>query len=97
MQVFFRPLALQDLEAIADFIAADNPSRALSFIAELEEQCNKIAQAPLAYVSRADLAPDLRMCAYGRYLILYQIDDMKLDIVRIAHGARDLFSLFSPD
>lgn len=31
------PLAEQDLEAIGDFIAQDNPHRALTFIAELRE------------------------------------------------------------
>lgn len=97
MQVFFSPLALRDLEDIGDFIAEDSPLRALSFVAELQDQCHKIAQAPLAYVAREELAPSLRMCAYGRYLIFYRIDDVKIDIVRIAHGARDLFSLFSPD
>lgn len=97
MQVFFSPLALCDLEEIGDFIAEDSPLRALSFVAELEAQCHNIAQAPLAYVARDDLAPGVRMCSYGRYLILYRLDDVKLDIVRIAHGARDLFTLFSPD
>ena len=32
MRLFFAPLAEQDLESIADYIAADNPRRAVTFI-----------------------------------------------------------------
>lgn len=35
MRLLFAPLAEQDLESIADYIAADNPRRAVSFIEEL--------------------------------------------------------------
>ena len=38
MRVTISPLAERDLETIGDYIAADNPSRALSFIAELRAQ-----------------------------------------------------------
>lgn len=42
MRLAFTPLAEQDLEAIADYIAADNPTRALSFVRELRAQCQRI-------------------------------------------------------
>jgi toxin ParE1/3/4 len=35
MRVVISPLAERDLEAIGDYIAEDNPARALSFVAEL--------------------------------------------------------------
>ena len=35
MRVTLSPLAERDLEGIGDYIAADNPPRALSLIAEL--------------------------------------------------------------
>ena len=38
MRLNFTPMAEQDLEAIADYIAADNPGRALSFVRELRTQ-----------------------------------------------------------
>ena len=37
MKVIFTKQAESDLEQIADFIALDNPIRALSFIKELEQ------------------------------------------------------------
>jgi toxin ParE1/3/4 len=40
------PLAELDLEALGDYIARDNPHGALSFIAQLREQCERIARHP---------------------------------------------------
>ncbi|UGQ46703.1 type II toxin-antitoxin system RelE/ParE family toxin [Massilia endophytica] len=36
------PQAISDLEEIADYIALDNPRRAVSFIDELRRQCRRI-------------------------------------------------------
>ncbi len=38
-----------DLEAIRSFIAADNPMRAASFVDELLERCESLADAPEAF------------------------------------------------
>lgn len=42
MQCVFSPLAEFDLEEIGDYIARDNPSRAVTFIREIREPCVKI-------------------------------------------------------
>jgi toxin ParE1/3/4 len=42
----FTALAEEDLEAIGDDIATDNPARAASFIQELRVQCQRIAANP---------------------------------------------------
>jgi toxin ParE1/3/4 len=49
MRLTLTPLAEQDLEAIGDYIAADNPTRAVSFIRELRAQCQRIAANPPGY------------------------------------------------
>jgi len=41
-----RPKAVADLEAIGDFIAVDNPARAVSLIDELRAVCARIAATP---------------------------------------------------
>jgi plasmid stabilization system protein ParE len=53
MQAVFTLQAKQDLEEIGDYIAADNPSRAI--VRETREHCAKIASSPLSYVARPDL------------------------------------------
>ena len=89
-----RPKAVEDLEAIGDFIAADDPLRAVSFIDELLAVCAAIAERPRAYRRREDLAQGLRQAVHGRYLILFTAGDGEIVIERVLHGARRLEDLF---
>ncbi len=95
MQVIFSPLAERDLEDIGDYIARDNPRRALSFVIELRRQCTKIATAPQAYRPRPELGDDIRSCAHGNYVIFFHDDRKGLSIVRILHGAMDIEARFA--
>ncbi len=95
----FRPKSVEDLEAIADFIAADNPPRAVSFVDEIFARCAAIAEQPRAYQRRDDLATGLRQAVHGRYLIFFTPDEHGPDergivIERVLHGARRLEDLF---
>jgi toxin ParE1/3/4 len=83
-----------DLEEIGDYIAADNPERALSFVSEIQAHCERIAKVPHAYPAWPELGEGLRCCAHGRYLIVFQPVTEEVLIVRILHGARDLPALF---
>lgn len=93
-RVDFTALAESDLEAIGDYIAQDNPQRALSFLGELRSQCDSIAREPLAYRARSELATGLRSCAYGRYVIFFQPCKDGVLVVRILHAARDVQAQF---
>jgi len=88
-----RPKALEDLEAIGNYIAADNPARAISFIDELLDCCGRIAAQPRAYTRRDDLAPGLRQAVHGNYLIFFTLGDGVVVVERIVHGARRLEDL----
>jgi toxin ParE1/3/4 len=46
MPCAFTPLAEADLEAIGDYVARDNPRRALTFVREMRERCERIAEMP---------------------------------------------------
>lgn len=94
-QVVFSVAAEKDLEEIGDFVAADNPRRAVSFIREILELCTKIGTAPLGYVARPELGENLRSCSHGRYLIIFQPTDDEILIVRVLHGARNIVALFT--
>ena len=89
-----RPKAVQDLEAIGDHIAADNPSRAVSFIDELLALCARITERPGAYRRRDDLGRGLRQAVHGSYLILFTAGKHGVVIERVVHGARRLEDLF---
>lgn len=88
------PLAEQDMEAIGDFIAQNNPRRALTFIAELRKQCDRIATTPKAYRLRPELGDNIRSFAYGNYVIFFQENPEGLCIARVLHGAMDIESRF---
>jgi toxin ParE1/3/4 len=94
MRLTFTPLAEQDLEAIADYIAADSPARALSFVRELRAQCQHICLNPSVYRLRPELNAGIRSCAHGHYVIFFESGRNSVSIVRILHGARDISAVF---
>ncbi|WP_297363472.1 type II toxin-antitoxin system RelE/ParE family toxin [Acidiferrobacter sp.] len=93
----FTALAEEDLEAIGDYIATDNPARAASFIQELRVQCQRIAANPPGYHLRPELGDDIRSCAHGHYVIFFVAAQEDVTIVRILHGARDIPAILAPD
>jgi len=90
LQVEFSDRAEADLEGVADYIALDNPKRAVSFVRELRARCERIAGQPRANRLREELGPGTRGAVHGPHLILYTERRGVLVIERIVHGARDL-------
>ena len=84
----------RDLEEIADYIAADNPRRAVSFIREIRAEIDRIGQGPMLYQLRPDIGPDARLAVVGRYVVLFWIDDEIVRIERVVQGNRILPMLF---
>lgn len=94
MQCVFSSLAELDLEEIGDYLANDNPRRAVSFVRELREQCAKIVTMPLAAPLRPELGDGIRVMPFGRYLFFYTAYPKIVRIERILHGARHITGLF---
>lgn len=84
------PAAKADLIEIGDFIAADNPPRALTFVAEIEARLLKILDMPGASLRRDELHPGLRSVRYGRYGIYFMEAGDEVRIVRVLHTSRDV-------
>jgi len=93
VKLAFSRKAAEDLEEIGDYIARDNPRRAVSFVDEIEAQCRKVADNPYGFPERQEIAPGVRMAVYGKYLIFYRIQRKTVRIERIVHGARRLSNL----
>ncbi len=96
MQLEFAPLALADMETIGDYIAQDSPANAQRFVQGLRAQCQKIAAAPMVYVTRPELVAGLRSCAHGRYVIFFMPGANRVRIERILHSAMDIAAVFDP-
>ena len=83
-----------DLEAIADYIAGDNPARAVSFIREIREEIRRVGRNPMHYRIRPEYGKDARMAVVGRYIILFRILGETVRVERVVYGGRDLPALF---
>lgn len=90
MLCIFTDRAEDDLENIADYIAIDNPARAVSFVQEIRNRCQRIANAPQGYPLAPEYGENVRKVPYGNYLILYTIHEGNIFILHIPHGARDV-------
>jgi toxin ParE1/3/4 len=97
MRVVFSPVAERDLEDIADYIAENNPRRALSFVRDIRERCKKLATSPRSARPFPALGAASRILPYGSYVILYRIVEDEVSIERVLHGARDILRLISED
>ena len=90
MRFRFSRRAETDIEKIGDFIARDNPTRALTFIQELRDRCRKLTDFPEAAPARPILGDGVRGAVFGRYMILYVVHQDLLEVRRVLHGARNL-------
>jgi toxin ParE1/3/4 len=90
VKVSFSPAARDDLIEIAVYIAQDNPTRALTFVDELEDRCIDLGNAPGIGTARPELGKGIRLLPHGRYLIFYREAHGGLRIERIMHSARDV-------
>jgi len=90
--------AESDLEHIADRIAEDNPFRAVSFVKELRDRCEKLADMPKGFplVPRYEQM-DIRRRVHGAYLIFYRVETSKIEVLHILHGAMNYESLLFPE
>jgi toxin ParE1/3/4 len=86
-----------DLEAIGDYIAQDNPARALSFVRELSRSCLELAEMPEAcpIVSRYE-HHGVRRRVHGRYLIFYRVAEGHIVILHVLNGAMDVEAILFP-
>lgn len=84
-----------DLDGIADYIAQDNPHRAVTFIQNIRAKFQDIQRHPLIYQLRPEIGEDARMATIGNYAILFRVLDEVVRVERVAYGARDLPSVFN--
>lgn len=86
-----------DLEVIGDYIARDNPARALSFLQELRSKCLGLADMPERFplVPRYE-ATGVRRRGHGDYLIFYRVEAEKVIILHILHGAQNYNTILFP-
>ncbi|HRO88447.1 MAG TPA: type II toxin-antitoxin system RelE/ParE family toxin [Chiayiivirga sp.] len=99
MKVRLTQDAEADLETIGDWIAADNPARAVTYVRELREKCMSLVDMPLAFplIPRYERL-GVRRRAHGDYLVFYRVESGQVVVLHVLHGAMDYLPLlFSGD
>ena len=87
MDVRWTRKALENLDAIAAYIARDNPIRAGSFVGEIKDKTNLLAQFPA--FGRPGRVPGTReLVVHENYVVPYRVKDDVVQIIRIQHVAR---------
>lgn len=97
MIVKFTAAAEADLEAISDYIAQDNPARAISFVRALYRSCTELADLPEAWpiIPRYE-HHGIRRRVHGRYLIFYRVAADQIVVLHVLNGAMDVEAILFP-
>jgi len=90
-QVVVTSVAREDLRRLRAWIAADDPVAARRFVAALAEQIGHLESLPLrgAVIPEAELlGVSLRHLVFGDYRTVYRVEDDRVVVLRVLHGAR---------
>lgn len=83
-----------DLLEIWLHIARDNPDAADRLLGRIEEKCEAYARQPRMGDPRFELGDGVRSFAVGSYVVFYRPEDDGILVLLVAHGARDIPSVF---
>ncbi|MBP1859175.1 type II toxin-antitoxin system RelE/ParE family toxin [Rhizobium herbae] len=98
MIVVFTDAAEADIEHIADYISHDNPGRAVVFVRELIDRCERLAQSPYAFPLVPRYAnTGVRRRPYRGYLIFYAVGADRVEILHILNGVQDYEAILFPE
>lgn len=97
-QVKFTLSAEESLLNIVDYIALDNPIRAVTFVRELTESARQtLSLFPYSgrLTNNINENQDIRVWSYGRYNCYYHVIEEKslVEILFVFHASRDIQKL----
>ncbi len=90
-----RPKALEDLDAITDYIAADNPEAARRVIAAVGDTYRHLAEWPEMSQILADGFRMMPVVGFRQYLVLYLMGDKTVEILRVIRADQDYLRVLS--
>jgi plasmid stabilization system protein ParE len=91
MTIAFDPAASDDLDHIFIWIAKDSPDAAHEMIVRIKARIAALATEGFAHMGRVGLVEGVRELIEHPLIIVYQVDEMRDEIVIVAvmHGAQD--------
>jgi len=93
MEIFWRAEALEHLEHIREYIARDNPRKALDVwerIYEYAEEQLLVTETVkrLSKSGKVEGTRELVVQDYPNYIIVYRIHETEIEILAVRHGKR---------
>ena len=89
-KVTWAPSALDDINAIAEFISRDSVERAALFVIRLFEITDRLQEFPLSGRVIPEMGDQYcREIIYGSHRIMYRVEGNDVWITGVVHGARD--------
>ena|GEM_PF-253324 len=83
--------AQSDIWGIFQYIASDNQTAAINLIKEIERQINSLEIFPLrcpVIPESFELGVEYRHIIYGHYRTIFKVENSRVIIMRVIHGAR---------
>lgn len=101
-KVFYTPMALRDIEEIAEYIAVEleNPGAAKRIVLEIQDHIDSLEDFPYLgslLSSIAQVNSDYRFLVTGSYLTFYRILGETVYIDRVLYGKRDYLRILFPE
>ena len=84
------PEAKRDLDAIKRYLLGKRASAAKLVLQDIRAACELLGAHPALGRSQQDLAPDVKSFPVRSYMVLYEVDQPAIRILRVIHGKRDL-------
>jgi plasmid stabilization system protein ParE len=99
-KIIIMPSARDELLAIGEYIALDNPVRAIAFVDEITASLEKILSIfPLSgkIYKELELIGEIRICSYGNYNSYYRVLDNSqiVEVLFIFNAGRDIDSFMA--
>ena len=89
-EVIWAPSSLEDVEAIAAFIARDSADHSALFVGRLVDAVERLQRFPQSGRVIPEINdPSCREIIYGCYRIMYRVEHDQVWITGVVHGARD--------
>lgn len=97
MKIEWSELAITDLENIRDYISKDSTFYASIFIEKVLSSVEKLSSLPQLgrQVSESN-DENIREIVYHNYRIMYRVDNLRILVLAVLHGSRDLEKLNKP-
>jgi len=88
-RIAWSPRAVEDLEAIAQYIAVDSNAYAAAVVTTILRTARRLSQFPFSGRIVPELADsNIRELFAYSYRIIYQIDNQTVTVATIVHGKR---------